>query len=266
MNRYLLGLIVLGSLLLFFTPAPAFGQAVYGNISGTVVDSSGAAVSQAKVTITDAGKGVNFVTSTNESGNYGQTHLIVGVYEVRVEMAGFTNYVQRNVGVEVDATTQIDVRLTVGNVGEVVNVTAEAPLLKTERADVSDTITQKAVQELPVFGRDLNRLYFLVPGIQASGTTAASEQPHALFRPNIGGQYWGGISFLLDGTDNRESVLGEPIITPNLDSLSELKITTTAYDAEFGQASQAVISASTKSGSNELHGGGFWFRRDQHGA
>src|SRR5215470_7609347 len=261
MNKYLLGVIVLGSALLLFAPAPAIGQAVYGSISGNVVDSNGAAVSRAKVTITDTGKGVNYVTSTNESGNYSQTHLIVGVYEIRVEMAGFTTYVQRNVGVEVDATTQIDVRLTVGNVGEVVNVTAEAPLLKTERADVSDTITQKAVQELPVFGRDLNRLYFLVPGIQASGTTAASEQPHALFRPNIGGQYWGGISFLLDGTDNRESVLGEPIITPNLDSLSELKITTTAYDAEFGQASQALISAQTKSGSNQYHGSAFEFRR-----
>src|SRR5215468_9285676 len=261
MNKHLLGLIVLGSALLWSAPAPAFGQAVYGSIAGNVVDSNGAAVPRAKVTIIDTGKGVNYVTSTNDSGNYSQTHLIVGVYEVRVEATGFTNYVQRNVNVEVDATTQIDVRLTVGSVGEVVNVTSEAPLLKTERSDVSDTITQKAVQELPVFGRDLNRLYFLVPGIQASGTTAASEQPHALFRPNIGGQYWGGISFLLDGTDNRESVLGEPIITPNLDSLSELKITTAAYDAEFGQASQAVISAQTKSGSNQYHGSAFEYRR-----
>src|SRR5215475_4266373 len=266
MNRYLLGLMVLGSLLLFFTPAPAFGQAVYGNISGTVVDSSGAAVSQAKVTITDAGKGVNYVTSTNESGNYSQTHLIVGVYEVRVEMAGFTTYVQRNVNVEVDATTQIDLKLTIGNVGEVVNVTSEAPLLKTERADVSDTITQKAVQELPVLGRDMSLLYFLVPGFQASGRTAASEQPQDVYRPNVGGQYWGGISFLLDGTDNRESVLGEPVITPNLDAVSELKITTTAYDAEFGQASQAVISYQTKSGTNLLHGGAFGFRRSDVGA
>src|SRR5215471_1693877 len=266
MTRYLLSLIVLGSLLLFSTPAPAFGQAIYGNISGTVVDSNGAAVSQAKVTITDTGKGVNYVTSTNESGNYSQTHLIVGVYEVRVEMAGFAAHVQRNVNVEVDATTQIDVKLTIGNVGEVVNVTSEAPLLKTERADVSDTITQKAVQELPVLGRDMSLLYFLVPGFQASGRTAASEQPQDVYRPNVGGQYWGGISFVLDGTDNRESVLGEPVITPNLDAVSELKITTTAYDAEFGQASQAIIASHTKSGTNTLHGSLFEYRRDQHGA
>src|ERR1043166_2926122 len=127
-------------------------------------------------------------------------------------------------------------------------------------------MSQKAVSELPVFSRDMSRLYFLVPGCQAPGTTAASEQPQDVYRPTIGGQYWGGINFQLDGTDNRESVLGEPVITPNLDAVSELKITTTAYDAEFGQASQAVISAQTKSGTNEVHGSGFWYRRDQHGA
>ena len=127
-------------------------------------------------------------------------------------------------------------------------------------------MTQRAVQELPVFGRDMSRLYFLVPGVQATGTSAPSEQPHDIFRPTIGGQYWGGISFQLDGTDNRDSVLGEPVITPNLDSVAELKITTTSYDAEFGQASQAIIASHTKSGTNTLHGSLFEYRRDQHGA
>ncbi|HEY7116133.1 MAG TPA: carboxypeptidase-like regulatory domain-containing protein, partial [Tepidisphaeraceae bacterium] len=247
-------------------PFTARAQAVYGSIVGTVTDASGAAVPRAKVMITDTGKGVSYTTVTNESGNYSQTHLIVGAYQVRIEAPGFQAYVLQSVNVEVDASTQIDAKLAVGSVGEVVSVTAEAPLLKTERSDVSDTMTQKAVQELPVFQRDMSRLYFLVPGVQATGTTAASEQPQDVYRPTIGGQYWGGISFQLDGTDNRESVLGEPVITPNLDAVSELKITTTAYDAEFGQASQAVISAQTKLGTNNLHGSGFWYRRDANGA
>ena len=244
----------------------AMGQAVYGSIVGTVLDSSGAAVPNAKVTISDVGKGVSFTQVTNESGNYAQTHLIVGVYDVRVEANGFQAYVQKNVNVEIDSSTQVNAQLTLGTVGETVSVTGEAPLLKTEKSDVSDTMTTKTVMELPVFSRDVSRLYFLVPGVQATGTTAASEQPQDIYRPTIGGQYWGGISFQLDGTDNRESVLGEPIISPNLDSLSELKITTTAYDAEFGQASQAIISATTKSGSNLLHGSAFEYRRDQHAA
>jgi len=243
-----------------------FGQAVYGSISGNVTDATGAVVPQAKITITDSGKGVTYNTNSNESGNYSQGHLIVGIYEVRVEAPGFSAYVQKNVHVEVDSVTSINAHLALGTVGETVNVTAEAPLLKSEKADVSDTVTQKAVQELPVFGRDLSRLYFLIPGVQATGTSAPSEQPQDIYRPSIGGQYWGGISFQLDGTDNRESVLGEPVITPNLDSVSELKITTTAYDAEFGQASQAVISSHTKSGSNDTHGSLFEYRRDQNGA
>src|SRR3954453_1175984 len=241
-------------------------QAVYGSIVGTVTDPSGAAIAKARVTIADTGKGVSFGATTNESGNYSQTHLIAGVYEVRVEAPGFQTFLQKNVKVEVDSSTQADAKLVVGSVGETVIVTGEAPLLKTEKGEVSDTISTKAVSELPVLGRDMSRLYFLVPGVQATGTTAASEPPHDIYRPSIGGEYWGGISFQLDGTDNRDSVLGEPIITPNLDATSELKISTTAYDAEFGQASQAIISVTTKSGSNDLHGSGFWYRRDQHGA
>jgi hypothetical protein len=251
--------------LLLFSPVLAPAQAVFGTISGTIVDASGASVPKAKITIRDVGKGVSFETTTNDDGLYSQTHLIVGVYEVRIEAPGFETYVQQNVNVDVDATTEVDARLQPGKIGEIVNVTAETPLLKTERSDVSDTLTQKAVQELPVFSRDMSRLYFLVPGFQATGTTAASEQPQDIYRPSVGGQYWGGISFQLDGTDNRDSVLGEPVITPNLEAVSELKITTTAYDAEFGQASQAVISAQTKSGTNQLHGSAFEYRRDQHG-
>jgi Carboxypeptidase regulatory-like domain/TonB dependent receptor-like, beta-barrel len=247
-------------------PGIVFGQAVYGSISGNVTDSTGSSVPGAKVTITDTGKGITYNTATNESGNYTQGHLIVGIYDVRVDAPGFSPYTQKNVHVEVDAVTSINARLALGTVGETVNVTAEAPLLKAEKADVSDTMTQRAAQELPVFGRDLSRLYFLVPGVQATGTSAPSEQPQDVYRPSIGGQYWGGIAFQLDGTDNRESVLGEPVITPNLDSVSELKITTTSYDAEFGQASQAIIASHTKSGTNTLHGSLFEYRRDQHGA
>ncbi len=258
-------LVLLGVVLVSFTAA-AVGQAVYGNIVGTVTDASGASVPNAKVTISEKSKGVSFSTTTNEAGNYSQQHLIVGRYEVRIEATGFSAFVQETVSVDVDTTSQVNAQLTVGKVGEVVTVSGESvPVLKTQRADVSDTIQQKSVAELPVYQRDMSRMYFLVPGVQATGTTAASEQPQDVYRPNIGGMYWGGISFQLDGTDNRESVLAEPVITPNLDAVSEMKITTTAYDAEFGQASQAIISAQTKSGTNSMHGSGFWYRRDSNG-
>jgi len=252
--------------LLWSVPKIASSQAVYGSVVGTVTDSSSGRVPNAKITVRDVGKGISFETSSNDAGNYSQTHLIVGTYEVRVEVPGFQTAVQQNITVEVDKTTEVDVVLRPGTVGEVVNVTGESPVLKTEKSDVSDTLAQKAIQELPVFSRDLNRLFFQIPGFQATGTTGASEQPQDIYRPTVGGQYWGGISFQLDGTDNRDSVLGEPVISPNLDSIADLKITTGAYDAEFGQASQAVITTTTKSGSNQWHGSAFEYRRDQHGA
>src|ERR1022692_1679828 len=93
-------------LLLFCVPASLFAQAVFGSIAGNVTDSSASVVPQAKITITDVGKHIDFNTITNESGNYSQTHLIVGLYEVRVESPGFEAYVQTNVEVEVDAVPQ----------------------------------------------------------------------------------------------------------------------------------------------------------------
>ena len=262
--KSLLHKLILGAMMAM-CPLASFAQAVFGGVAGTVTDPSGASIPGAKVTISDTGKGLSYSTLTNDSGNYTQSHLIVGNYDVRVEAPGFETYVRRNVRVSVDEVAPVNAQLTVGKVGEVVSVTAEDALLKTEKSDVSDTIDQKTVQEIPIYDRDVSRLYFLVPGIQPGGLTAASEQPQDVYRPKVNGSYWGGISFQLDGTDNRESVLGEPVITPKPDALSELKISTTSYDAEFGQASQAVIVAQTKSGTNQLHGGVFDYRRDQHG-
>src|SRR5450759_2947193 len=161
MNQRCFRAAVIGLVLLFAASGIAVAQAVYGSIVGTVTDSTGAAVPNAKVTITDTGKGITVTTTTNEAGNYSQIHLIPGVYEVRVEAPGFDSYVQKNVTVEVDKAGQINAQIHVGQVGETVNVTAEAPLLKTEKSDVSDTMTQKQIQELPVFGRDMSRIYSL---------------------------------------------------------------------------------------------------------
>src|SRR5579872_1618489 len=119
MNKLLLSC----TLLSLATAGSAVSQVVYGNIMGTVTDSSGAAVPNAKITVVDASKGVTFTTTSNATGNYSQQHLIVGLYEVRVEVSGFAPFLQKNVNVEVDATTQVNANLSVGAVGEVVNVT-----------------------------------------------------------------------------------------------------------------------------------------------
>src|SRR6266851_3874425 len=112
-------------------------QAVYGSIVGIVTDSSGSAVPNAKITITDTGRDVTTTTTANDSGNFMQRYLIVGRYRVRVEAPGFKTFLQDNVSVSVDTEVRLDVRLEVGEVSQTVEVSAEVGILKTERSDVS---------------------------------------------------------------------------------------------------------------------------------
>src|SRR5690242_16684610 len=108
-------------LLLALWPAASFAQAVFGGIAGTVTDPSGASIPGAKVTITETSKGVSYNAVTNDSGNYTQSHLTVGNYDVRVEAPGFESYVRKNVRVTVDDVASVNAQLTVGKVGEVVS-------------------------------------------------------------------------------------------------------------------------------------------------
>ncbi len=241
----------------------AFGQAVYGNIVGTVVDQSGAAVPNAKVVITDTQRSVTFTATTNNDGNFTQRFLIAGTYQVRVEAAGFKATVQ-TVIVSVDQETRADLKLEVGELSQVVEISAESPLLKTERADVAVTFNEKTVTNLPLINRRFTQFELLTPGVQATTSqTASSEDPQGSFRKVVNGQSFAGSTQLLDGTDNRDALLSLIVINPTLESLSEAKITTAAYDAEFG-ATAGVISVQTKSGANDFHFVAFEFLRNDH--
>src|SRR5260370_14119305 len=124
-------------------------QAVYGSIVGTVADSSGAVLAGAKITITDVGRDVTTITTTNESGNYTQRALIVGKYRLRVEAPGFKTVIQDNVGVSVDTESRVDFHMEVGEVTQTLEVTGEASVLKTERSDVATTWSEKTVTNIP---------------------------------------------------------------------------------------------------------------------
>ena len=251
------------ALFALFASTSAYGQAVYGNIVGTVTDSSGAAVPNAKVTITDTNRGVSVNTTTNESGNFSQRFLIVGRYQVRVEAQGFKAAVQE-VGVSVDQEVSLEVKLQPGAVSEEVTITAEAPLLKTERADIAVTFSEKSLTTLPLLNRRFTSVELFTPGITTwPGQTAASEDPQGSYRKIVNGQSFAGTSHLLDGTDNHDSMLGLIVINPTLESVTEAKVTTSAYDAEFG-ANAGVVSAQTRSGTNSFHAVAFEFLKNDH--
>lgn len=241
----------------------AFGQAVYGSIAGTVYDSTGAPVPQAKVTITNVERNTSTNTSTNESGNYNQSHLIIGHYVVRVEATGFKIAVQKNVELAIDTVSAVDIKLSPGGVQQTVEVTAQAALLKTERTDVATTLTQRQVQDLPTFGRNFTELLLQTPGaIQFNWNDTSTENPQGGIAVNVNGQMFVGVGGQLDGTDNRDMMYGNMIIVPNLDSVVEAKITSSNYDAEFGSASAAIVTTSTRSGTNQFHGSSFLYRRN----
>jgi TonB dependent receptor len=144
-----------------------------------------------------------------------------------------------------------------------VQVTGETPLLKTERTDVATTLSEKQVQDLPTFGRNFSELLLQTPGaVQFNWNDTSTENPQGGIAVNVNGQMFVGVGGQIDGTDNRDMMYGNMIIVPNLDSVVEAKITSSNYDAEFGSASAAVVTTSTKSGTNQFHGSAFLYRRN----
>jgi outer membrane receptor protein involved in Fe transport len=240
----------------------AVAQAVYGSISGTVLDPSGAVVPGATVTITSLERNTSDVVQTNDSGLYVKDRLVPGVYSVRVEASGFKQSNVEQVVVNVDRNTPVDINLEAGGIGETVTVTAvEGELLKTDRADVSTTFERQQITDLPILDRNFTRFVLLTPGTQQLGWQhAASENPQGSIQTQVNGQHFSGTGYQLDGTENRDPILGIIVINPNLEAIGETKITSQNYDAEFGQAIAGVVSVQTKSGTNDIHGSAFLFR------
>ncbi len=263
--RQKLPLLVLTLLLIGGLSYSTYAQAVYGSISGTITDPQGAAVTKATVTVTDLAKNVSSSTTTNDSGFFEVTHLIPGTYQLKIEQQGYKTAIQEVV-VKADVVTAADVRLEVGTVTETVTVSGEAIdiSLKTDKTDVATTFNQRQVQELPTFDRNFTRFVLLSPGTQQlpGWNHAASENPQGSLQTFVNGQHFSGTSFQLDGTDNRDPILGIIVVNPTLESVTETKITTQNYDAEFGQANAGVVTAQTRSGSNDPHGSAFMFRRN----
>ena len=245
-------------------PAGAAAQAVYGSLSGSVTDNSGGALPGVTVAITSLERNIVDTVVTNESGIYAKDRLLPGTYEVKAELAGFKTAVVPRVTVSVDTQTPVNFKLEVGAVSEEVTVSGGAPLLKTDRADVATRFDAKELTELPVLDRNFTKFILLTPGAQRLGWQhAASENPQGSTQTQINGQHFSGTGYQLDGTENRDPILGIIVINPTLESIAESKVTSQNYDAEFGQATAGVVSVQTKSGSNDFHGSAFEFFQNE---
>jgi hypothetical protein len=262
-NRLLMLAVFLLASVSFSLPARA--QAVYGSISGTVTDSNGAVVADATVTITSVERKTSDTVTTNSSGTYSKERLLPGLYEIKVEKSGFKAAVSNSVTVSIDTQTNADITLQTGQVTEVVTIEVAGDVLKTDRADVATTFSTREVLETPILDRNFTKLILLTPGTQQQlWNHAASENPQGSVQTIVNGQTFSGTGFQLDGTDNRDVILGIIVINPTFESVGETKITSSNYDAEFGQAIAGVASVQTKSGTNEFHGSLFeYLQRDR---
>ena len=241
---------------------PATAQSVYGSLFGTVSDKTGAAVAGATVTIKDEAKGTVVTVTSNASGDYTVPHLIPDVYDLKVVAKGFKAFEAKGISIEADTAPRIDPTLDVGGSSETVEVNADTqPQLKTESTDVSTVFDQQQVASLPVGDQNFTNLQLLLPGAQLLGWShAADENPQGSKQIQVDGQAFGGTAFELDGTDNEDPILGIIVINPALDSVTETKITTQNFDAELGKAVSAVVTAQTRSGTNNFHGSLYDFR------
>jgi hypothetical protein len=245
---------------LIFQAAPLRGQALYGTILGTIMDSSHAVVGGARVTVTEAETNFRRSESSNESGFFVFSNLDPGTYRVEVEHPGFRKVVRTNIGLTPNTTIRADVELTPGEVTEIVDVTAEAPLLQTDRADTGGKIEGAQLQMPMLHNRNYQGLLMLVPGVQKSyrsNSAFFNSQEHLQSVVNGLDQR---NNYLIEGIDNNvENLTG---IIPPPDAIATVDVSTTNYDPEFGRAGGAVTNVTLKSGSNDFHGSAFEYLRN----
>jgi hypothetical protein len=240
----------------------SLAQAVFGSIVGTVTDPSGAIVPNATVVVTDVSKGTSQTVQSNSSGNYSVSRLIPDTYTVKATAQGFAAAETDNVVVSADTAPQVNLVFQPQGATQTVNVSSAAPTLQTDSADVANVITQRQLQDLPNQNRNFTSFALLVPGVQrASFNIQATENPQGTQALEVNGANYGSLGYYLDGTDNREPIDGIVVVNPTLDSVSESKVDTENFPAEFGGAIAGFVSAQTRSGSNALHGDVFMYRR-----
>ena len=252
------------ALLLLLAPLGTHAQSYFGSVRGTVTDPGGAAIAGATVTLRNVGNNATLEATTSEEGVYSFGTVDVGVYEVRVRATSFKEFVAKNVEVHVSTPAEVNVKLTLGAANEVMTVEASDVQVQTTTADVGAVIEGTQIRELPLNGRNFMSLTQLQPGVSANNQFNSKDkglQGGSDF--SVNGNPSTNNLFLLDGVNNNDVGSNRTIlIYPSVDSIAEFKMLTNSYGPEYGQASGAIISITTRSGENQFHGGLFYEGRN----
>ncbi|MGC1998518.1 MAG: carboxypeptidase regulatory-like domain-containing protein, partial [Candidatus Acidiferrales bacterium] len=264
-----LGLLLGAVAILLFCGKPLYGQssaAFTATLNGRVTDPAGLAVKGASVTLTSSENGVSRTTSTGDTGLYTFTFLPAGNYTLEAKASGFKQYKQEGITLAAGQTAEQQVSLTVGAVTESVEVTSQAPLLNTDNANISEDLSSRFAEGLPLNFRSVISLTLINSSVNnaaeqqvvgAPGLAQTADQDISFL--NFGGTFFDTAAYLIDGTWDTRADWGGVIYVPSVDDVQEMKIMTNAFTAQYGWSSGNVVNIVTKSGSNGFHGDAWEF-------
>ena len=254
----------LAALFLLINPAAAFAQGLTGQLSGTIVDPSGASLASADISVANVQTGQSRTAKTDNQGHFLITELLPGTFTLEISASGFKKFEQREISIS--ATERVvlpPITMQVGALSDTVSVTGEAAQVQTESAERSGLINTRQMQELPLKGRSYLGTAKLLPGIT---DTANRESPgwNDLVGININGTRAGSIDLNLDGITSLDTgSLTGPYLAPSIDAVAEVKVLLSNYQAEYGRSSGGTINTVIKSGTREFHGGVYYYLRNE---
>src|SRR5450755_260915 len=254
---------LLAAFVLLMTSLP-FAQTTIstGSIVGTVTDPSGAVVSGAKVEITNKGTAQSQSFTTSSAGTYASGALTPGDYTVRIEAKGFKT-TQMPVVVQVNTTASANVKLTLGESAQIIDVAATDLGVNTEQATVQGVLTAQQIENLPINGRNFLDLAQLEPGVQIQDGGTFDPTKNGFSSVSFGGRFGRTARIEVDGLDVSDETVGTTTMNIPLDAIEEASLQQSDLDLSTELTSSGSVSLNTKSGSNALHGDGFYYLRDQ---
>ena len=258
--------LILTLALILCCPLASFAQSNRGGITGTVTDNTGAIIPGATVTVTNIGTNQSQKFTTSEQGNYVVTLLDPVAYRITVEARGFKKAVISNVKVDTASTVTANVTLELGDLSTEVTISAETPLLNSEKGTTSQTITERQIQDIPLNNRSVLDLAVTIPNVSGDAGSEDPEvtagQPVPGFNLSLNGGRPGSTSMLADGVSNTGVGIGRAVVSFTPETVQEFTVQTSAYSAEYGRTGGGVINITTKSGTNTYNGVGLWYHRN----
>ena len=255
------------TLAVFASAVTLLAQSSSGTFLGTVRDSTGAIIPGATVSVLNQDTGFRRDTVSNAAGEYELPYVPLGNYTVTCKSKGFKSVDRTGINLQVDQKAKLDFSLAVGEVSETITITEAPPLVKASSSEFGEVVQKRAVQELPLNGRNYVQLVHLTAGV-TTGQQGGNIEGAGAFVPrgtgsfNANGQRGQNNNFMVDGIDNNESWINSTILQPSVEATNEFKVYTANPPAEFGRASGGVVNVQTRSGTNEIHGSVYNYLRN----